>query len=108
MIHEYAMGTGVSSLRLADHPQSEAALRRYDAEVRELADEAYRAAVDVLQRHRSPLEQFAQRLLTSETLERDDIEAIMAGIPSARPDRRPGVHLGLAAAAAPDEPERSQ
>ena len=98
MIHEYAMGTEVTSLRLADHPQSDAAHRTYDAEVRELADEAFRAALDVLRRHRLALEQLAGSLLTHETIERDEIERIVSNIPRARPDRRPGIHLGIAAA----------
>ncbi|MGH2871506.1 MAG: ATP-dependent metallopeptidase FtsH/Yme1/Tma family protein [Solirubrobacteraceae bacterium] len=102
MIHEYAMGTEVTSLRLADHPQSEASRRLYDAEVRELSDEAFRAAVEMLGRHRPQLDQLAATLLARETLERHEIDAVMAGLPHARPDRRPGTHLGLAAASAPE------
>ncbi|MGA9857167.1 MAG: AAA family ATPase [Solirubrobacteraceae bacterium] len=98
MIHEYAMGTEVTSLRLADHPQSDAARLTHDAEVRALADEAFRSALNVLGRHRAALEQLARALLEHETVERDEIERIVAGIPYARPDRRPGVHLGVAAA----------
>ncbi len=100
MIDEYAMGTEVRSLRLAGHPRSEASQRLYDAEVRELSDEAFRAASQMLERHRPQLEQLAAALLAKETLERAEIEAVMAGQPHARPDRRPGSHLGLAAARA--------
>ena len=51
MVHEYAMGTGSSSLRAIDDGAAEATRRVRDAEVRELADEAFRAAhVD----HRPP------------------------------------------------------
>ncbi|HLH65031.1 MAG TPA: AAA family ATPase [Solirubrobacteraceae bacterium] len=98
MIHEYAMGTEVTSLRLAGHPRSEASQRLYDAEVRELSDEAFRAALEMLRRHRVALDRLATALLAKETLERGEIEAVMAGLPHARPDRRPGTHLGLAAA----------
>jgi cell division protease FtsH len=108
MIHEYAMGTEVNSQRLADHPQSESARRVHDAEVRDLTDEAYRSAVDVLSRHRPQLNQLAEGLLARETLERKDIEAVLLGIPAARPDRRPGIHLGLAAATTPEAPPQSQ
>ncbi|HEY5428126.1 MAG TPA: AAA family ATPase, partial [Solirubrobacteraceae bacterium] len=48
MIHEYAMGTEITSLKLSDHPQSEASRRLHDAEVRELADEAFRATLEML------------------------------------------------------------
>jgi cell division protease FtsH len=108
MIHEYAMGTEVNSQRLADHPQSEAARRLHDAEVRDLTEEAYRSAQDVLGRHRPQLAQLAEGLLARETLERTDIELVLAGIPAARPDRRPGIHLGLAAATAPEPTQNSQ
>ena len=46
MVHEYAMGTGSSSLRAIDDGAAEATRRVRDAEVRELADEAYRARPD--------------------------------------------------------------
>ncbi|HEY5334549.1 MAG TPA: hypothetical protein VIJ71_00850, partial [Mycobacteriales bacterium] len=72
--------------------------RLHDAEVRELADEAFRAAMEMLAHHRAQLEQLAGELLAKETLERPEIDVIMRGIPQARPDRRPGNHLGLAAA----------
>ena len=103
MIHEYAMGTEITSLKLSDHPQSESSRRLHDAEVRELSDEAFRAAVDMLTKHRAQLEELANALLSTETLERPEIDRIMQGIPQARPDRRPRSHLGLAAAT-PIEP----
>jgi cell division protease FtsH len=98
MIHEYAMGTEISSLRLADYAQSESTRRVRDAEVRELSDEAFRAAVELINGHRVQLDQLANTLLAKETLERPEIELVMAGVPVARPDRRSGIHLGLAAA----------
>jgi cell division protease FtsH len=103
MIHEYAMGTEITSQKLSDYPQSEASRRLHDAEVRELADEAFRAATDMLAHHRPALDLLAGELLAKETLERREIDLIMDGIPLARPDRRPGNHLGLAAAT-PIEP----
>jgi cell division protease FtsH len=108
MIREWAMGTEISSLRLADHRQSDAGERVQDAEVRELSDEALRSATDVLTRHRPQLDELAAGLLARETLERQDLDRVLAGIPAARPDRRPAVHLGLAAASAPEPRERSQ
>ncbi|MGH2915624.1 MAG: ATP-dependent metallopeptidase FtsH/Yme1/Tma family protein [Solirubrobacteraceae bacterium] len=104
MIHEYAMGTEIATLRLAGHQQSEASRRVQDAEVRELSDEALRSAVEMLSGHRAQLDQLAATLLAKETLERVEIETVMAGLPHARPDRGPGTHLGLAAASAPAAP----
>ncbi len=100
MVHEYAMGTGITSLRVAGDGVSDATRRVRDEEVRELADEAFRAAVELLDSHRLQLDEMAATLLAKEVIERSDIERIMAGIPTARPDRRPGAHLGLAAATA--------
>jgi hypothetical protein len=42
-------------------------------------------------------------LLADESIERPGIEAVMGDVPHARPERRPGVPLGLAAAD-PDPP----
>ncbi len=52
MVHEYAMGTGSGSLRAIDDGAAEATRRVRDAEVRELADEAYRAAQQLVDAHR--------------------------------------------------------
>ncbi|MGH2876585.1 MAG: ATP-dependent metallopeptidase FtsH/Yme1/Tma family protein [Solirubrobacteraceae bacterium] len=104
MIHEYAMGTEITSLRLADHAQSEATQRLRDTEVRELTSEAFRVSLEIVRGHRAQLDSLAGALLERETLERSQIEAIIAGTPHARPDRRPGVHLGLAAATGSDLP----
>jgi hypothetical protein len=69
-----------------------------DEEVRELADEAFRAAQGILGSHRVQLDKLAAALLTDEVLERAEIDRIMAGTPVTAPDRRAGIHLGLAAA----------
>ena len=44
MVHDYAMGTGITSLRVVADGSAEATRRVRDEEVRELADEAFRAA----------------------------------------------------------------
>jgi cell division protease FtsH len=98
MVHEWAMGTGITSIRVNVGETSEALRRVIDDEVRELADEALRGAVELLSAHQPQLEALAVRLLAEESLERADIDRIMAGVPRARPDRRPGARLGLAAA----------
>src|ERR1700744_1795180 len=48
MIHDYAMGTGFTSLRVNSEMLSESTRRVRDEEVRELADEAFRAATELL------------------------------------------------------------
>ncbi|HWF54116.1 MAG TPA: ATP-dependent zinc metalloprotease FtsH [Solirubrobacteraceae bacterium] len=96
MVHDYAMGTGFTSLRLADGA-AEATRRVSDEEIRQLADEAHRAAAALIESHRPQLDELAATLLTNEVLERDDIERIMAGVPREASRRGQG-HLGLAAA----------
>jgi cell division protease FtsH len=108
MVHDYAMGTEITSLRLvSERLASEVSRRVSDEEVRELADEAFRAAVAIIARHRPQLDALASTLLANEVLEREDIDRIMAGVPSAAPPRVPGKSaLGVAAAkpAKPAEP----
>jgi cell division protease FtsH len=99
MVHEYAMGTGTTSMRAGDEATlSEAARRMHDAEVRELADEAFRAALAIVDMHRVHLDDLAATLLTNEVLERTDIDRIIGNVPSVAP-RRIG-QLGIAAATA--------
>jgi cell division protease FtsH len=109
MVSEYAMGTASSSLRASGDGAAEATRRVHDAEVRELADEAFRAAIALIDSHREALDALAATLLTNEVLERDDIERIMGDTPPAAP-RRIG-ELSVAAATAlkparPPEPRR--
>jgi hypothetical protein len=77
-----------------------------DAEVQELADEAYRAATAIVDRHRRELDKLASTLLTNEVLERDDIDQIMHDVPRAAPPRIGSGTLGLAAATAANPAER--
>jgi cell division protease FtsH len=100
MVHEYAMGTRITSLRVSPDRASEATRKLRDQEVRELADEAFRAAQRVLDSHRSELDELASTLLANEVLERDDIDRIMGDLPPAVPHRRSDGKLGLAAATA--------
>jgi cell division protease FtsH len=100
MVHVFAMGTGSPSLRAVPEGASEATRRVADEEVRELADEAYRAATAILDRHRPQLDELARTLLANEVLERPDIDRIMAGVPLAAPRRIAGGEIGIAAATA--------
>ncbi len=100
MVDEYAMGTGFTSLRVADSGVSEATRRVRDQEVRELADEAMRAAMTIVDAHRPQLDELAATLLAKEVVERVDIVRIMAGVKNARPARGSSARVELAAATA--------
>jgi cell division protease FtsH len=84
MVHDYAMGTGITSLRVRDSPASEKTRRVRDEEVRELADEAFRTARSLIDSHRPQLDELASTLLANEVLERGDLDRIMAEVPGVR------------------------
>jgi cell division protease FtsH len=107
MVHEYAMGTGTASLRVVGDDASESTRRVRDEEVRELADEGFRAALSLIDSHRGQLDQLASTLLANEVLERVDIDRILGEVPRAAPSRRGGGgELGIAAATAKSPAER--
>ena len=63
------------------------------SEIRRLVDRARTAAASVLTEHRRHLDRLAARLFEEETLEQDDVDALLAGVPRAartflRPDRQ--------------------
>jgi cell division protease FtsH len=78
MVHEYGMGTSLRAYRFPadDFTVSEAMRRTRDEEVREVAEEAYRGAHHLLAENRDLLDEIAERLLASEVIDRDEIEAI--------------------------------
>ena len=80
MVTDYGMGTTISSRRLPvdDYSVSEASRRIVDEEQQELTDMAWRRAQKLITENRPLLNAFAERLLSNEVLERDDIEGIMA------------------------------
>src|SRR4051794_15072822 len=98
MIHEWAMGTSVSALMLAEEggAVSDRTRERRDAEQQHLADEAMRRSVKLLVTHRSHLDELANALLRYEVLEREDIERIMADV--ATPQRTGSGQLWVAGA----------
>jgi cell division protease FtsH len=82
MIHEWAMGTSVSALQLAAEggAVSDRTRELRDAEQQHLADAAMRRAMRLVTEHRAQLDALATALLKHEVLEREDIEAVMAGV----------------------------
>jgi len=101
MIHDYAMGTGSSSMRAISNGAAEATRRRRDDEVRELADEAFRAALSIIDTHRPQLDALASTLLANEVLERGDIDRIMGDTPAAAPPRLGELSVAAATAVNP-------
>ena len=104
MVHEYAMGTGSGSLRAIDDGAAEATRRVRDVEVRELADEAYRAAEKIIDSHRPELDELAATLLANEVLERADIDRIMGDVQKAAPSRIGELSVAAATAVNPAPP----
>ena len=105
MVHEYAMGTGSAALRAIDEGAAEATRRTRDAEVRELADEAFRAAISITDAHRLQLDALAATLLANEVLERKDIDQIMGDVPRAAPSRVGELSVAAATAVNPAAPQ---
>ena len=106
MVREYAMGTGSASLPAISDGAAESTRRVLDAEVRELADEAFRSATALLDSHRPQLDALASTLLTNEVLERDDISRVMGDTPPAAPRRIGELSVAAATAANPAPPAR--
>jgi cell division protease FtsH len=81
MIHDYAMGTSITSRKVSAHggEVSDRTRELRDEEQQHLTDEAKRAAERLIVEHRDKLDELAAALLRNEVLEREDIERIMAG-----------------------------
>src|ERR671913_249499 len=101
MIHDYAMGTTITSRKVSAHggEVSDRTRELRDDEQQHLADEAKRAAAKLIVEHRDKLDEMAAQLLRNEVLERGDIERIMAGT---QRFRRAAGGLRVVAAQAPD------
>ena len=80
MVHEYAMGTSLTSLKVAAHggEVSDRTRQLRDEEQQHLADEARRAALRICVEHRETLDALARALLRDEVLDRAEIDRIMA------------------------------
>jgi cell division protease FtsH len=103
MIHDYAMGTAITSMRMDDRDVSDHLRRVRDAEQSALTDDAFRHALALVAGHRPQLDELARTLLEREVLERPEIDRVMAGVERESP--RAGAALGIAAARA-QEPDR--
>jgi cell division protease FtsH len=83
MIHQYAMGSGDAPQSAIKDQEALSDLTRRirDEEQQELAFEAHRTAWELINDHRELLDRIALELLEHETLERAQIDTIMAGVP---------------------------
>jgi cell division protease FtsH len=97
MIHEYAMGTSITSRKVSAHggEVSDRTRELRDDEQQHLTDEAKRSAGRLIVEHRDKLDEMAGELLRNEVLERADIDRIMADTPRFK---RAGTGLRVVAA----------
>jgi cell division protease FtsH len=97
MIHDYAMGTSITSRKVDAEGGlvSDRTRQLRDEEQQHLSDEALRGATRLIGEHRDKLDQLAGALLRNEVLERGDIDRIMEGVP--RLERSPGIGLRVVA-----------
>jgi cell division protease FtsH len=82
MVFEFGMGEGVSSrtMRADNYALSEQTKRVRDEEQARLCDLAFTEALRLLTKHRQSLDRMAAALLEKETLLRDEIEELLAGV----------------------------
>jgi cell division protease FtsH len=73
-----------------------------DKEVRRLVDEAYERAADILTQHREKLDTIARALLDRETLEKEELLALLEGREAASAPKQP------LAAKSDESPEKAQ
>jgi cell division protease FtsH len=74
--HEVFLGRDYS----AQSDYSEQVAFEIDNEVRRLIDEAHDEALEILQEHRTKLDELATRLIERETLEREEVESFLSDI----------------------------
>ena len=105
MVHEYAMGTSIASLRVNAEggAVSDRTRQVRDEEQQHLADEAMRMAMRLIREHREQVDALAFALLRNEVLTRSDIEQVMGTGRHAGPRSTTGLRVVAAsdAGAAP-------
>jgi cell division protease FtsH len=82
MVFEYGMSNATASrtMRADNYALSEETKRLRDQEQARLTDEAYVEAIRLLQKHRAPLDRIARALLEKETLDRGELDELLAGV----------------------------
>jgi cell division protease FtsH len=99
MVFEWGMGGSMphQQVRADNYALSEETKRMRDAEQRGITDAAYRDALRLVEVHRVYLDRLAQALLRTETLERPEIESLLAGL---EPESNSSLDIGVEAALA--------
>src|SRR3954453_17719443 len=79
IVYDYGMGPPIPSHQVPadDYNMSEALRQTRDEEVSEISEEAYRGAYRLIVDHRDLLDEIAERLLSNEVIEHDEISEIM-------------------------------
>jgi cell division protease FtsH len=110
MVTEYGMSDRLGPLTLgqkqdqvflgrdfASHPDySDQVAFEIDSEIRQLIDKAHDEALEILTEHRAKLDQIAAALIEKETIEKEDLVAVLEGLQK-RPQRE-GVGAGVTVA----------
>jgi cell division protease FtsH len=93
MIFEYGMGETVSSrtVRADNYALSEETKRLRDAEQARLTDEAFQDAIRLITKYRSQLDRLATALLETETLDKDELDRLLADV---QPESRAAETIG--------------
>ena len=99
MVFEWGMGSVTSrTMRADNYALSEETKRLRDSEQARLTDTAHDEAVRLLSKHRPALDRVAAALLEKETLDRDELAALFAGVePESRSSDTVGVVRALGA-----------
>src|SRR5881227_1748930 len=102
MVFEWGMAEGVSSrtLRADNYALSEQTKSLRDSEQARLTDSAYAEALRLVQKHRGSLDRLAGLLLEKETLLRDEVVELLAGVES---ESRASESVGVPQAVTPIE-----
>jgi cell division protease FtsH len=96
MVFEWGMGTSTTShqMRADNYALSEETKRLRDQEQREITDHAYAEALRLVRAHRRHLDALASALLEKETLEREEIDQLLADLePASNASGQIGVEL---------------
>jgi cell division protease FtsH len=82
MVFEYGMSNVVTSrtMRADNYALSEETKRLRDQQQGKLTDTAYEEAQRLLRKHRRPLDRIANALLEKETLDREELDALLTDV----------------------------
>jgi cell division protease FtsH len=101
MVFEYGMSNASASrtMRADNYALSEETKRLRDQEQARLTDEAYADAIQLLRKHRPVLDRIATALLEKETLQKDELDELLAGV---EPELRSAETVGTVRVVAAD------